>query len=51
MAKIVPLDLKTLAGKRYWLALDESYEAEKPEFRAAEKPWMWQIPGRNGMHI
>lgn len=36
--KATSLNLKELFGGRYKLEVDESYHAERPEFRKEEKP-------------
>jgi hypothetical protein len=37
-------NLKVLFGKRYRVWHEESYYAERPQFRAAEEPWLQIIP-------
>ena len=44
------LDLKELFGETYRLDVDESYYAERPEFRHQEEPWLTHIICRHG-HI
>ena len=44
------LNLKELFGDRYKLEYEESYYAERPEFRRQEEPWLTQIPCQHG-HI
>jgi len=42
------VDLRATFAGRFRFAWDESYEAERPEFRAVEAPWLIIIPGRHG---
>jgi len=44
------INLKEMFGDRFKIDVDESYYAERPEFRAVELPWLTIIPCRNG-HI
>jgi len=43
-------NLKDLFGEHYKLQYEESYYAERPEFRKQEAPWLTQIPCQHG-HI
>ena len=43
-------NLKELFEDRFKLNFDESYYAERAEFRREEEPWLLQIPCQNG-HI
>lgn len=42
------INLKERFGDRCKVEFDESYFAERPEFRAAEAPWLVIIPCQNG---
>lgn len=42
------IDLRATFGRRFRYAWDDAYEAERPEFRKVEAPWLTQIPGRFG---
>lgn len=44
------LNLRKLFGDRFKIGIDESYQAERPEFRAEELPWLMILPCVNG-HI
>jgi len=44
------INLKEMFGERFKIDVEESYYAERPEFRAAELPWLMMIPCQNG-HI
>jgi len=44
------VNLKERFGRRYKVTYEESYYAERPEFRAAEAPWLMIIPCVRG-HI
>ena len=44
------MDLKELFGDRFRLEVEESYYAERPEFRREEEPWLTQIVCQYG-HI
>jgi hypothetical protein len=44
------LNLEDLFVDRYKLEYEESYYAERPEFRKQEEPWLTQIPCQHG-HI
>lgn|GEM_PF-773729 len=45
-----PINLQEMFGRRYRVTFDESYHHERPEFRAAEAPWLMTLPCRHG-HI
>jgi hypothetical protein len=42
------VDLRATFAGRFRFEWDESYRAERPEFRAIEAPWPTVIPGRLG---
>ncbi len=42
------INLRQRYGDRYKITHDESYRTERPEFRAAEEPWLQVIECRNG---
>lgn len=42
------INLKETFDRRYKVTFEESSEAERPEFRAAEAPWLMIIPCRFG---
>lgn len=44
------INLRSRFGREYRIRHDESYAAERPEFRAAEELWLQIIPCRHG-HI
>jgi hypothetical protein len=44
------VNLRALFGKQYHISHDESYDAERSEFRTAEEPWLQIIPCKYG-HI
>ncbi len=44
------VNLKQRFGDRYRITYEESFWAERPEFRQDEEPWLQIIPCRNG-HI
>jgi hypothetical protein len=44
------VNLKERFGRRFKVVYEESYYAERPEFRAAEAPWLMMIPCQHG-HI
>lgn len=42
------IDLKARFGRQYRVTFEESYHAERPDFRAREAVWLRQIPCRYG---
>lgn len=42
------INLRERFGKRFKVEFEESYYAERPEFRAAEAPWLMIVPCRFG---
>jgi len=42
------INLRERFGDRYKVIFEESYYAERPEFRAAEAPWLMIIPCEHG---
>lgn len=42
------VDLRATFGRMFRYLMDESYAAERPEFRAIERPWLTRIPCRFG---
>jgi hypothetical protein len=50
MSKPTCLNLRSLFGRTYKIRHEESYRAERPEFRKEEEPWLQIIPCVHG-HI
>lgn len=50
MTRPTCLNLRSLFGREYKIRHEESYRAERPEFRKEEEPWLQIIPCRHG-HI
>jgi hypothetical protein len=44
------VNLKERFGRRFKVALDESYHAERSQYRESEAPWLMMIPCQHG-HI
>ena len=44
------VNLKDMFGDRYKIGVDESYDAERPEFRRQEEPWLTHVVCQHG-HI
>lgn len=44
------IDLRATYGRAFRYTMDPSFDAERPEFRAVEKPWLTRIACRKG-HI
>lgn len=42
------LNLREMFGDQYRVEFEESYSAERPEFRAQEAPWLMVIRGQAG---
>ena len=42
------VNLKERFGRRFKITYDPSYQAERPEFREAEAPWLMMIPCEHG---
>src|SRR5436189_2960137 len=42
------VDLRATFSDRYKMAWDPAYEAERPDLRNREAPWLTRIPGRFG---
>jgi hypothetical protein len=43
-----PINLKQRFGDRYKVEFEQSYHVERPEFRAAEAPWLMMVPCQHG---